>query len=99
MDLNRAEEGSRNSLQLVRSEVIYWCVDVRDSNCRVDYLYKRACCFEHCAFQSPIPLPVGAINVGIVEGSFDDLISLKLHSNGWLHEKARTYLKNRRHVE
>ena len=46
-------------------------------------------------FQFAIPLPVSAVNVRIILGSFDDLIDLKLHSDSWLHKKLGTYLKHR----
>ena len=97
--LDRAEEASSHCLQLICSEVIYRSVDLRDSNCGADYLYKRSHGFEYCVFQPLIPLPVGAINVKIVLGSSNNLIDLKPNSHCWLHEKARAYLKKRRRIE
>ncbi|KAN0124135.1 hypothetical protein V8E53_015857 [Lactarius tabidus] len=48
--------------------------------------------FEYGMFQSPVPLPVGAVNVRIVLRSFDDLVDLKLHRNCWLHKKEELSL-------
>jgi hypothetical protein len=39
-------------------------------------------------FQSAIPLPVGAVNIGIILGSFNNLINLKLHGVGSMRNQG-----------
>jgi len=75
---DRAEEAHCNCLQLIRSKVIDWGVDFTDRDCRADDLNERARRLQYHTFQSVIPIPVGAINVRIILGSFNDLINLKL---------------------
>ena len=99
LDRDRGEEASCDGLQLIRSNVIYWFVDFEDRNCGTNNLYEQAHHFEYHMFQFPIPLPVGAINVGIILGSLDSLIDLKLHHNSLLHEILRTYLEDRGSIE